>query len=107
MVAEAYRLWLTFDDRTDDITMIVIYFENIKNVGDASEGGAAVNSGNFSPRAGKVQRVASISRGKCFFRIYDCAACSFNSLDLAFLNTLNSLLPIFSHCCLPLSRHVR
>eukprot|EP01032_Pedospumella_encystans_P012965 gene12965-14958_t len=64
VVAEAYRLWLTFDDRTDDITIIVIYFENIKSVGDASERGAAgVNSGNYSPRAGKVQRAASISRG--------------------------------------------
>ncbi len=66
VVAEAYRLWLTFDDRTDDITMIVIYFENIKNIGDASEGGAAVvhGAGNSSPRGGKVQRAASISRGE-------------------------------------------
>jgi cGMP-dependent protein kinase len=29
VVAEAYRLWLTFDERTDDITIVVIYFENI------------------------------------------------------------------------------
>lgn len=64
-MAEAYRLWLTFDDRTDDITMIVIYFENIKNIGDASEGGAAMNgAGNISPRGAKVQRAASISRGE-------------------------------------------
>jgi len=69
VVAEAYRLWLTFDDRTDDITMIVIYFENIKNIkniGDASEGGPAVvnSAGNSSPRGAKVQRAASISRGE-------------------------------------------
>eukprot|EP00981_Chlorochromonas_danica_P004506 scaffold911_cov162-Ochromonas_danica.AAC.9 len=30
VVAEAYRLWLTFDDRTDDITIIIITFENVK-----------------------------------------------------------------------------
>jgi hypothetical protein len=30
VVAEAYRLWLTFDDRTDDITIIIITFENIR-----------------------------------------------------------------------------
>jgi len=30
VVAEAYRLWLTYDNRTDDITIIVLYFENIR-----------------------------------------------------------------------------
>lgn len=30
VVAEAYRLWLTFDDRTDDITIIIIYFDDFK-----------------------------------------------------------------------------
>lgn len=30
VVAEAYRLWLTFDDRTDDITIILIMFENVR-----------------------------------------------------------------------------
>lgn len=29
VVSEAYRLWLTYDDRTDDITIIIIYFESI------------------------------------------------------------------------------
>lgn len=29
VVAEAYRLWLTFDERTDDITIIIIYFDDI------------------------------------------------------------------------------
>jgi cGMP-dependent protein kinase len=30
VVAEAYRLWLTYDERTDDISMIVIKIENMK-----------------------------------------------------------------------------
>ena len=30
VVAEAYRLWLTFDDRTDDITIIIMSFEDIR-----------------------------------------------------------------------------
>ncbi|RYH30982.1 cyclic nucleotide-binding domain-containing protein [archaeon] len=32
VVAEAYRLWLTFDDRTDDISIIIMTFDNIKPV---------------------------------------------------------------------------
>ena len=44
VVAEAYRLWLTFDDRTDDITIIIIYFDDFK----ANEGVKAVSpSGKF------------------------------------------------------------
>jgi hypothetical protein len=30
VVAEAYRLWLTYDDRTDDITIIILAFRNMK-----------------------------------------------------------------------------
>ena len=30
MVAEAYRLWLTYDERTDDISMIVIKIEDMQ-----------------------------------------------------------------------------
>jgi hypothetical protein len=30
VVAEAYRLWLTYDDRTDDISIIILVFENMK-----------------------------------------------------------------------------
>jgi serine/threonine protein phosphatase PrpC/serine/threonine protein kinase len=30
VVAESYRLWLTYDDRTDDITIIIIAFQDIK-----------------------------------------------------------------------------
>jgi serine/threonine protein phosphatase PrpC len=29
VVAEAYRLWLTYDDRTDDITIIILTFEGM------------------------------------------------------------------------------
>ncbi len=32
VVAEAYRLWLTYDDRTDDISIIAIFFEDVKPV---------------------------------------------------------------------------
>ena len=32
VVAEAYRLWLTYDERTDDITMIVIKIEDMQEV---------------------------------------------------------------------------
>ncbi len=35
VVAEAYRLWLTYDDRTDDISIIVIYFDDFKPVSGA------------------------------------------------------------------------
>jgi hypothetical protein len=34
VVAESYRLWLTYDDRTDDISLIVIDFENMRMKGD-------------------------------------------------------------------------
>ena len=30
VVAEAYRLWLTYDERTDDISMIVIKIEDMR-----------------------------------------------------------------------------
>jgi len=30
VVAEAYRLWLTYDDRTDDISIIILMFDNIQ-----------------------------------------------------------------------------
>ena len=30
IVAEAYRLWLTYDERTDDITIIIISFDGVK-----------------------------------------------------------------------------
>ena len=34
--SEAYRLWLTYDDRTDDISIIIICFENMIERHDAS-----------------------------------------------------------------------
>ena len=36
MVAEAYRLWLQYETRTDDITMIILQFSGL----DGGEGGA-------------------------------------------------------------------
>mmetsp|Transcript_10708 Transcript_10708/g.16227 ORF Transcript_10708/g.16227 Transcript_10708/m.16227 type:complete len:1008 (-) Transcript_10708:197-3220(-) len=37
VVSEAYRLWLTYDDRTDDITIIVICFEGMVKKEGVSE----------------------------------------------------------------------
>jgi hypothetical protein len=31
IVAESYRLWLTYDERTDDITMIIIAIDDIRS----------------------------------------------------------------------------
>jgi serine/threonine protein phosphatase PrpC len=33
VVSESYRLWLTYDDRTDDITIIIIVFDKMTPVG--------------------------------------------------------------------------
>lgn len=33
VVSEAYRLWLTYDDRTDDITIIIVLFDDFKATG--------------------------------------------------------------------------
>lgn len=60
MYLQAYRLWLTYDDRTDDITIIVVYFENIRCHSDPSEG-----SIKRSPMA-PMQRAQSISKGAAF-----------------------------------------
>ncbi len=54
VVAEAYRLWLTYDDRTDDISIIVIYFEDIKSM----DGSAVVVSANTG---GKPELARSLS----------------------------------------------
>lgn len=50
VVGQAYRLWLTYDDRTDDISIIIISFENLKT---------------FAPSAKKpadLQKLLSISK---------------------------------------------
>jgi serine/threonine protein phosphatase PrpC len=39
VVAEAYRLWLTYDDRTDDITIIIVYFDDIRESDGADVSG--------------------------------------------------------------------
>jgi hypothetical protein len=31
-VAESYRLWLQYETRTDDITIIVVHIENLDDV---------------------------------------------------------------------------
>eukprot|EP00604_Paraphysomonas_vestita_P004029 CAMPEP_0174824050 /NCGR_PEP_ID=MMETSP1107-20130205/30127_1 /TAXON_ID=36770 /ORGANISM="Paraphysomonas vestita, Strain GFlagA" /LENGTH=456 /DNA_ID=CAMNT_0016049263 /DNA_START=490 /DNA_END=1857 /DNA_ORIENTATION=+ len=36
VVSEAYRLWLTYDDRTDDISIIILCFDNIVERNDVS-----------------------------------------------------------------------
>jgi cGMP-dependent protein kinase len=42
VVAEAYRLWLTYDDRTDDITIIIIEVDNFQ-----IQNNAAVETSNI------------------------------------------------------------
>jgi hypothetical protein len=55
VVAEAYRLWLTYDDRTDDISIIIICFEDMKERVKAAGG-----AGGDRPPLG---RAMSLSRG--------------------------------------------
>lgn len=50
VVSEAYRLWLTYDDRTDDITIIILCFEDFTmiqkdNLKAASGTGTAIATG--------------------------------------------------------------
>mmetsp|Transcript_841 Transcript_841/g.1435 ORF Transcript_841/g.1435 Transcript_841/m.1435 type:complete len:1104 (+) Transcript_841:45-3356(+) len=80
VVSEAYRLWLQYDERTDDITIIVLYFDDIRPVPAAAGGGGGGGSSSVSaaaatgsttsgagndPRASsmqkKMQRTASVS----------------------------------------------
>lgn len=37
VVAEAYRLWLTYDDRTDDITCVIVVFSNFQKLDAMAE----------------------------------------------------------------------
>ena len=32
IVAESYRLWLQYETRTDDITIIIVHIDNLQNV---------------------------------------------------------------------------
>ncbi len=52
VVAEAYRLWLTYDDRTDDISIIVIYFDDFKAMSGAV---------TLTPAGGKPELVRALS----------------------------------------------
>jgi hypothetical protein len=53
VVSEAYRLWLTYDDRTDDITIIILCFDQFTNIqqrgGAAGAGGAGGSAKESSP----------------------------------------------------------
>ena len=54
VVSEAYRLWLTYDDRTDDITIIILLFENMQVV--EGDPGRHLNAGLSS----KVMALADV-----------------------------------------------
>lgn len=56
VVAEAYRLWLTFDERTDDITIIIVYFDDI--VADTTKKNVSIQP---SPISGDKQFARSSS----------------------------------------------
>lgn len=56
VVAESYRLWLTYDDRTDDITIIIICFQNIKK-------NVVVHGANVKKKGAELHRGMSLSRG--------------------------------------------
>lgn len=45
VLAESYRLWLTFDERTDDITMIIIYFDDFKQSSSSASTSSSSSSG--------------------------------------------------------------
>lgn len=69
VVSEAYRLWLQNDERTDDITIVIIYFEDLKaksgvsitpSTRQMSPRQGANDSGNAKP----VRKVASKSKRK-------------------------------------------
>ena len=67
VVAEAYRLWLTYDDRTDDITIIVVLFDQFEEKHGvdthALEKGGNLTAGKLSGFEGKPVR-ANMSRAK-------------------------------------------
>lgn len=48
VLAESYRLWLTFDERTDDITMIIIYFDDFKQSSAISSSGQLLSTAPVS-----------------------------------------------------------
>lgn len=73
VVAEAYRLWLTYDDRTDDITMIVVYFEDLRARSDTS--GASVSK---TPREGGGESTLLFC-SVCVRVWYGVCACCFKS----------------------------
>lgn len=76
VVAEAYRLWLQNDERTDDITMIVVLFEDMKVKSgakvvpnDANE--QARDKSKSEKQARPVRTVASKARRKDISEAFD------------------------------------
>lgn len=54
IVAESYRLWLTYDDRTDDITIIIIKFDDLRLKEDAP----------MDPKLARERNVAQVFGGE-------------------------------------------
>ena len=81
VVAESYRLWLTFDDRTDDITIIVIDFQTLRLKRGVQETRAAVPIGSTPDSAKQlpatdskpVRRVMSKAKRKVISENWDAA----------------------------------
>lgn len=63
VVSESYRLWLTYDDRTDDITIIILVFEKMSKTGN-------VVGGNMKREASvKAMQVAATAESKPVRRV--------------------------------------
>lgn len=59
IVAEAYRLWLTYDERTDDITIIIIMFDQIQPIVVSPESMGLIPSASNSSGQAVSEYVAS------------------------------------------------
>jgi serine/threonine protein phosphatase PrpC/CRP-like cAMP-binding protein len=67
VVSESYRLWLTYDDRTDDISIIILSFENIVKTGMGTIDSKRQNSANIQAAMAEnkpVRRVMSKEKRK-------------------------------------------
>jgi serine/threonine protein phosphatase PrpC len=76
IVAESYRLWLTYDDRTDDISLIVIDFENLRlkdNAKPDSNSNRALESQHHLPAVDSkpVRKVMSKAKRKVISENWD------------------------------------
>jgi serine/threonine protein phosphatase PrpC/CRP-like cAMP-binding protein len=59
--AEAYRQWMIYDDRTDDITMIAIYLTHT-GVSAATDGGGEVKSGDGGSKTSALKKLKSMKK---------------------------------------------